>query len=167
MSRKNVLISIAALCLSLVGCSSSNNFIAEYSQIPNDEARIDFIAQRVFPEREFIGLMCRNQRLTDVAQLRDLPAGEHVLWVKAVLYHAHQNSASLKEATARFNVTLDGGKRYTVARDRKGDELTLWIAEVDSGQVVSDVITAQATTRAAVTALNYNDQWNQCREGTA
>lgn len=167
MSRKNTLLYSALLCLCLAGCSSSYNVFTEQSQIQENEARFDYFAQRVSPEREFIGLMCRNQRLTGVAQLRDLPPGEHVLWVKAVLYGANHNSASLKEATAKFNVTLDGGKRYTVLRDRDGDELTLWIAESDSGEVVSDVITAQASPRTASNKLNYNEQRNQCREGTA
>ncbi|GEM_PF-306873 len=167
MSCKNTLLYSALLTLCLAGCSSSNNVITQQSQIQDNEARVDYFAQRVFPEREFIGLMCRNQRLTGVAQLRDLPPGEHVLWVKAILYHAHHNNGAVKEATAKFDVSLDGGKRYTIERLRDGDELKLWIAESSSGEAVSEIVTTQATTRAAVSELNYNTQFNQCRDGTA
>ncbi|BFT30905.1 hypothetical protein D210916BOD24_20810 [Alteromonas sp. D210916BOD_24] len=138
------------------------DMIAQQAQVQPDEARIEFFAQRVESEKEYVQLMCRNHRLSDEFLLRDVEAGKHVLYVRARVINSNLDFQNVREAIVKFDVTLEGGKRYSLSQSREGDQMKIWLQESDTGLIASQII----DTTIEVPQMVGNLRVKQCREGT-
>ncbi|WP_412722608.1 hypothetical protein [Alteromonas sp. D210916BOD_24] len=163
MKLRSVTLTASMLLLStLCACSSVVDMIAQQAQVQPDEARIEFFAQRVESEKEYVQLMCRNHRLSDEFLLRDVEAGKHVLYVRARVINSNLDFQNVREAIVKFDVTLEGGKRYSLSQSREGDQMKIWLQESDTGLIASQII----DTTIEVPQMVGNLRVKQCREGT-
>ncbi|NCT49868.1 MAG: hypothetical protein GW763_18095 [Paraglaciecola sp.] len=89
---------------------------------------------------EYVYLMCFRKSLTSWDYPKQYPSGEHDLWVRAYVSE-RDIERSQKEAIVNFKVNLAAGKSYMLNRKRDGDNMAIWIQEVDSGLEVSEVKT--------------------------
>lgn len=146
----------------LVACTSVEKVIDEQATIQPNEARIDFYVQRLERKREFVQLMCENNRPNDEIEILDVEAGEHILYVRASVINSNLLFKNVREAVVRLDVNLEGGKRYTLNQDREDDNVTLWLQEADTGLIVSDTV----STTMGITSAVGNLRMKQCQEGT-
>jgi len=89
---------------------------------------------------EYIYLMCYRQRPTRWDTPKQYLSGEHSLWIEANISDSKLLSFR-KEAFVFFKVKLDSGKSYMLNRKLEGENISIWIQDVESGQKVSKVIT--------------------------
>lgn len=146
----------------LVACTSVGKVIDEQATIQPNEARIDFYVQRLDRQREFVQLMCENNRPNDEIEILDVEAGEHILYVRASVINSNLLFKNVREAVVRLDVNLEGGKRYTLNQDREDDNVTLWLQEADTGLIVSETV----STTMGLTSAVGNLRMKQCQEGT-
>lgn len=146
----------------LVACTSVGKVIDEQATIQPNEARIDFYVQRLDRQREFVQLMCENNRPNDEIEILDVEAGEHILYVRASVINSNLLFKNVREAVVRLDVNLEGGKRYTLNQDREDDNITLWLQEADTGLIVSETV----STTMGLTSAVGNLRMKQCQEGT-
>lgn len=166
MKLRSITLTASMLLLStLCACSSVVEMVAQQTQIQPNEARIDFFAQRVEAEKEYVQLMCRNHRLSEDLVLRDVAAGKHVLFVKASVINSNLDYQNVREAIVKFDVTLEGvegGKRYSLSQSREGDHMKIWLQESDTGLIASQII----DTTIEVPQMVGNLRVKQCKAGT-
>ncbi|MFC6440332.1 hypothetical protein [Bowmanella sp. JS7-9] len=115
-------------------------------------------------ERMYAYLMCYNQRPTMWAQPRQYEEGEHHLWVKVIAADgAVINSKS--EAITDFTVHLPEGKSYMLNRKtyENSNKIDVWIQEVDTGLLVSDVKTIELDRPKVV---KYQAERDMCESST-
>jgi len=146
----------------LVACTSVEKVIDEQATIQPNEARIDFYVQRLDRQREFVQLMCENNRPNDEIEILDVEAGEHILYVRASVINSNLLFKNVREAVVRLDANLEGGKRYTLNQDREDDNVTLWLQEADTGLIVSETV----STTMGITSAVGNLRMKQCQEGT-
>lgn len=146
----------------LVACTSVEKVIDEQATIQPNEARIDFYVQRLDRQREFVQLMCENNRPNDEIEILDVEAGEHILYVRSRVINSNLLFKNVREAVVRLDVNLEGGKRYTLNQDREDDNVTLWLQEADTGLIVSETV----STTMGLTGAIGNLRMKQCQEGT-
>ena len=146
----------------LVAWNSVEKVIDEQATIQPNEARIDFYVQRLDRQREFVQLMCENNRPNDEIEILDVEAGEHILYVRASVINSNLLFKNVREAVVRLDVNLEGGKRYTLNQDREDDNVTLWLQEADTGLIVSETV----STTMGLTSAVGNLRMKQCQEGT-
>ncbi|XQW86361.1 hypothetical protein ACOYR1_06450 [Thalassotalea piscium] len=91
---------------------------------------------------EYVHLMCFQKKPTEWAEPKQYLSGEHDLWVKASISEPDLIN-STKEAFVDFKVKLAPNKSYMLNRKLVDDKISIWIQEVDTGAVVSDVITSK------------------------
>ena len=70
---------------------------------------------------------------------------------------------SQKEAFVNFNVNLDSDKSYMLNRKREGDKISIWIQEVETGTVVSQVLTDELSRPLQI---DNELRKRQCRSGS-
>ncbi|MCF7499864.1 hypothetical protein [Pseudoalteromonas sp. L1] len=113
-------------------------------------------------QRDYVYLMCNSKSVSAWEQARQYEAGEHVLWVKAVISERDFPSSE-KNAFARFDMNFKEGGNYTLNREVKGDKISIWFADKETGNQASEVITKELKR-----PLVIEDQLRkkQCLEGT-
>lgn len=150
------------LLAQLAACSSFSQLTVPQAEIASNEARVDFYAQQWENEEEFVRLMCWNQRPSDEFRIRNISAGEHVLFVTAAVVNSGTRQKNRREAVVRLDADLEGGKRYSFAQSRKGDRMKVWIQETQTGLLASHVIDVEI----GVPNFVGNSRLEQCKEGT-
>ncbi|WP_231612837.1 hypothetical protein [Pseudoalteromonas sp. NZS11_1] len=106
--------------------------------------------------------MCFNKKPTQWAEPKQYISGEHDLWVKASVSNPDVLN-SQKEAFVNFNVNLDSDKSYMLNRKREGDKISIWIQEVETGTVVSQVLTDELSRPLQI---DNELRKRQCRSGS-
>ena len=149
----------------LFACSSATDMVTQQAEVQPNEARIDFFANRgeAFDnKREYVKLMCFNQRPNGALVLRDVVPGEHVLFVQASVVNTDLPDGTTREAIVRLDVNLEGGKRYSLNQSRDHHDMKVWLQETDSGVPVSEIVTTRVEYPKSVGDLRLE----QCKEGT-
>ena len=110
---------------------------------------------------ELVRLMCFRKKPTYRINTKQYVSGKHSLWLMATIeVNKHQYLA--KEAVANFNVTLEAGKSYMPNRKIQQGNISMWIQEVDSGLIVSDIVTKELS----YPTFKGNLREKQCKSGT-
>ena len=124
---------ICCLTIILSGCSS----VQLTPEVKEGYFRFLNFTKRESHRVSFVYLMCFRQKPTGWRNPKEYRSGKHNLVVKAVI---EQPGYGSKEAYANFNVDLDSGKRYML--NKKGDnaKISIWIQDVDTGVIVSDIV---------------------------
>ncbi|GMM68033.1 hypothetical protein MTsDn1_13280 [Alteromonas sp. MTD1] len=155
----------ATALLPLVACTSVVDVIDQQTDVQSDQSRIDFFANRgeAFDnQREFVTLMCFNNRPDGALVVRDVQQGEHVLFVRASVINNDLPIGNKREAIVRLNVNLEGGKRYSLNQVRDNHDMKVWLEEYKSGKPVSEIV----STRVEYPEFVGDLRLEQCREGT-
>lgn len=121
------------------------------SEISEGHARVENYYFDDGDRKETIRLMCFNNRLNDSNITRQLPAGNHELWVSAFI-EKNRIQTSDKQAYTQLSVRLEEGKEYTLNRKISDSDISFWIQEITTGQRVSDVV------KTGLTSALYNDE---------
>ena len=156
---------LATLIAPLFACSSATDMVTQQAEVQPNEARIDFFANRgeAFDnKREYVKLMCFNQRPNGALVLRDVEPGEHVLFVQASVVNTDLPDGTTREAIVRLDVNLEGGKRYSLNQSRDHHDMKVWLQDTDSGVPVSEIVTTRVEYPKSVGDLRLE----QCKEGT-
>ena len=156
---------LATAIAPLFACTSVPYIIDQQANVQPNEARIDFFANRgeAFDnKREYVNLMCFNQRPTSAAALRDVEEGEHVLYVRASVVNTDISEGNTREAIIRLDVNLEGGKRYSLNQSRDHHDMKVWLQETDTGIPVSEIVSTKVEYPQFVGDLRLD----QCKEGT-
>ena len=152
----------ALLLTQLAGCSVMTELPIPQASISPDEARVDFYLQQWKNEEELVRLMCWNQRPSKEFRVRDLSAGEHALFVVAAGKNSGVRQINRKEAVVRLDVNLEGGKRYSLAQPRDGENMKIWLQESETGYIASQIVDVDV----GVPPFVGNSRLEQCQEGT-
>jgi hypothetical protein len=150
----------------MAGCSSLPIDLG----VKEGHFRLENFAQNNRPTKEYVYLMCRLHRPVDLDGVRQHPAGvdvprqhpagQHNLWVKVVVNKP--SVAPTEFAFVNFDVSLDEGKSYMLNLEREGQNASVWIQEVETGIVASEIKTQELEVEQFVGNL----RWQQCEEGT-
>ena len=97
------------------------------------------MSSELLKKLEYVYLMCLHKRPISWTTPKQFISGEHDLWVKADISDRGIPN-SIKEAVVNFKVTLDSNKSYMLNREIKDEKISLWIQEVDTGDVVSQTL---------------------------
>lgn len=149
----------------LFACTSVIDIVDQQANVQPNEARIDFFANRgeAFDnKREYVTLMCFNQRPNRALALRDVEEGEHVLFVRASVINKDLPFGNVREAIVRLDVDLEGGKRYSLSQTRDNNDMKVWLQETDTGMPVSDIVSTRIQYPESVGDLRLE----QCKEGS-
>jgi hypothetical protein len=130
------LLSVVFVVVFLIGCSQMPVVVKD------NYFRFENFKRDVGQPQEYVYLMCLRKRPTYWSEPKQFLSGEHELWIKAII-RGKDTYNTEREAVANFKVTLDGGTSYMVNRKLQDDNISLWIQEVDTGLVVSNVITQE------------------------
>ena len=131
-------------CLSLLIASSISgcSILPFKTEIKENHFRFENFRQEDGTKRESIRLLCYKQSPSAWFEPRQYIAGEHVLWVKAsTKKQAVVNST--REAYVKFVVDLLPNKSYMLNRKVVEDDISIWVQDVSSGEVVSKVEVSQ------------------------
>jgi|TARA_Y100000296_G_C5088224_1_gene213491 hypothetical protein len=156
---------IATALAPIFGCSTVAEMVDQQAKVQPNEARIDFFANRgeAFDnEKEYVRLMCFNQRPNNELVLRDIEEGKHVLFVRASVVNTNLHISTTREAIVRLDVDLEGGKRYSLSQTRDNHDMKVWLQETDSGIPVSEIVSTKVEYPQFVGDLRFD----QCKEGT-
>lgn len=156
---------LATAIAPLFACTSVVDIVDQQANVQPNEARIDFFANRgeAFDnKREYVKLMCFNQRPNSALVLRDVEEGEHVLFVRASVINKDLPFGNVREAIVRLDVDLEGGKRYSLSQTRDNHDMKVWLQETDTGTPVSDIVSTRMQYPESVGDLRLE----QCKEGT-
>jgi len=156
---------IATALTPLFACTSVVDVVEQQAMIQPDEARIDFYSYRGVDfknKREYVTLMCFNNRPNGRLILRDVDKGEHILFVRAKVVNANLQLGKVREAIVRLDVNLEGGKRYSLSQFRDNHDMKVWLRETDTGIPVSEIV----STRVEYPKFVGNLRLQQCKEGT-
>ncbi|QJR79745.1 hypothetical protein CA267_002510 [Alteromonas pelagimontana] len=152
------LLGILILSLTTFSCS----VLPLSSEIEKDHFRFENFKRDKGPTIELVHLMCFHQQPTGWTEPKQFQSGPQNLWVKAnISQRGIPNST--KEAYANFKVDLDPGKSYMLNRTVEGDQISIWIQEVDSGLQVSKVSKSQL--KQPLLVDNYLRR-QQCEQGS-
>jgi len=77
------------------------------------------------------------------ARVKQYPAGIHNIIIRAQTNTVSQKGMSY----AQIILNLEEGKRYQLAREVDGDNISMWIFEADTKVIVSGVVTAKIISR--------------------
>lgn len=120
--------------------------LASCSQLPvvvkDNHYRFENFRTNDKDPEEFVILMCFRKKPTSWSEPKQFLSGKQNLWLRAII-KGNANQYLPKEAVANFNVTLDAGKNYMANREIQQNNISLWIQEVESGVIVSDIITKE------------------------
>ena len=130
--------------------------------VKDDSVRFENFKRTKTKNREHVYLMCFLQRPTEWAEPKQYPAGEHNLWVRAVVSRTGVPNSE-REAYANFKVNLPAGNSYMLNREIGDDnKIKLWIQQVDTGVHVSNVV--ETTLEVP---MNYAERINKRRCDTS
>jgi len=111
---------------------------------------------------EYVYLMCFHKKVTPYIYAKQMLAGEHDLWVKATSSRRGVKN-SIKEAIVNFKVNLEAGKNYQLNRKKTDGEIAIWIQNIDTGEIVSNVIKTKLKIRLIV---DERLRRKQCQSGS-
>jgi len=164
MKNLNILLLIL-FSISSVGCS----VLPINPEIKENHFRLENFKRDKERVKEHVYLMCYKKRPTSWQQPKQYAGGNHNLWVKATLsqhtalkYHL---SHVKKEAFANFNVNLAADKSYMLNRKIADKKIHLWLQEVETGKIVSDVKVADLNRRLPFVKANKLEK-NRCKTST-
>ena len=143
---------------SITGCST----FPLKSDIQDGHFRFENFRRDTGPTLEYVYLMCFSQEPTEWSEPRQFESGAHDLWVKASITERDILN-STREAYVNFDVTLAPGTSYMLNRKIVDDNISIWIAQADTGEVVSEVMT---TDLAAPPVVDYSLRRRQCQSGS-
>jgi hypothetical protein len=131
-------------------------------EIADGKFRIENFQSETGKQREYVYLMCHRKSESGWTQARQYDAGEHSLWVKAVVSDRDFPSAE-KNAFVRFDMDFQEGGNYLLNRKIDDDNISVWITNKDTGLQVSEIITEELKR-----PLIIEDQLRkkQCSEGS-
>ena len=153
---------ILNLILLLIMSTFLFGFLPIKTTIKADHFRFENFKRDKSVNQEFVHLMCFEKKPTSWAQPKQYPAGKHLLWVKALTYRQGV-PASEKNAFAKFEVQLEAGKSYMLNRKIEGEQISIWIQEVETGNKVS---TIEVTELKRPLLEEYQLRKDQCRLGS-
>lgn len=112
--------------------------------VKDNHFRFENFKRNVDQPLEIVQLMCEHKKPIAWTEPKQFLSGEQNLWIQAIIWDKG-NSYLAKEAVANFIITLNAGKSYMVNRKIQDENISLWIQEVKTGVVVSDVIIKKLT----------------------
>lgn len=140
------------------------NFSCSNFQIPNkiDEEKFRFENFQVLkgPQLELVSLMCYRKKISDWYGARQYEAGDHTLLVKAEV-------ETKRQAYVTFNVNLAAGHNYILNRTIEGENISIWIEDIDSGMKVSTIETAQLELYRNHKSMYYTKEEKKACEGSS
>ncbi|MFQ3190098.1 MAG: hypothetical protein ACI936_001228 [Paraglaciecola sp.] len=110
---------------------------------------------------ELVSLMCFRKKPSYRIEPKQFVSGENSLWLLATI-EGNENMYLAKEAVANFNITLDAGKSYMANRIIQQGNISMWIQEVDTGLIVSDIVNKELS----CPTFKGNLREKQCKSGT-
>jgi hypothetical protein len=154
--KKFTLLLAAVGSVAVSACST----ITSEPQVRDGSVRLENLRLKEPDNVTNVYLMCYKKRPTGWNEPKQYKAGQHELWVKAVVKSPSNGN---KELVTRFNVNLAAGNSYTLSRKLDGDNISIWLQNSNTGEVVSDVISAELKM-----ALTYDDNVSQkqCKSST-
>ena len=111
---------------------------------------------------EYVYLMCHRKKVTPYIYAKQMLAGDHNLWVRATSSRRGVKN-SIKEAIVNFKVNLAAGKNYQLNREKKDGKIAIWIQDIETGEIVSDVIKTKLKIRLIV---DERLRRKQCQSGS-
>ena len=135
--KKLKLLLISALSVASIGCST----LPLKVEVKEDHFRFENFKRDKSSKLELIHLMCFHKKETTWSEPKQYLSGEHDLWVKADISTPNIPN-STKEAFVNFKVKLEPNKSYMLNRKIVDDKISIWIQEVETGLVVSKVLTS-------------------------
>ena len=109
------------------------------TDIKENHARLENFISDKTNNKEYISLMCKNKKPTKWMTPTQILAGEHNIWIE-IKNSQSDTPNSERISFINVNVIFDEGKSYTLNRKRENNRLTVWIQELSSGSIVSEVI---------------------------
>ena len=159
MNMKNLnLVLVSALSMVALGCS----VFPIKAQVEENHFRFENFKRDKGLDLEYVHLMCYLKRPVSWAEPKQYEAGEHNLWVRADVSNRSFDD-STKEAIVNFKVKLESDKSYMLNRKITDDKIAIWIQEVDTGLVVSEILTPELKKPLLV---DYSLRKDQCESGS-
>ena len=156
--KKLYLAPIPLLLVILSACST----LPLKTELKEGHFQVENFKNDIGREKEYIHLMCFKKKPTCWNVPKQYLGGEHDLWVEARVSNG-SSLTSTREAFVHFNVNLDAGKNYTLNRKLDDKKISIWIQEIDTGAVVSDI----KTTDLKLAVFNKTRfRRKQCRTGS-
>jgi hypothetical protein len=156
---KNIpLVLIVCSSVMFAGC----NVFPLKAEVQEGKFRFENFKRDKGSDLEYVNLMCFHNKPTSWSEPKQYEAGEHNLWVRASLSRDGVEN-STREAIVNFKVDLDADKSYMLNRKREGEKIQLWIQEVNSTNILSNVIEAELK-RPLI--IEYGLRKEQCEAGS-
>jgi hypothetical protein len=146
------------LILGLSGCG----IFPVDTAIQENHFRFENFKRDVTDDAEFVYLMCSHKKPIGWEQAKQYESGEHNLWVMVETFE-RDIPASYKVAVVNFNVNLQAGANYMLNRKIDKRKALLWIQDVETGLIVSDVLTAELKRPLS---YHFLEKRKQCETGT-
>ena len=146
------------LILSLSGCGI---FPIE-TAIKENHFRFENFRRDVSDDLEFVYLMCSHHKPISWEHPKQYESGEHNLWVMVETYR-RVIPTSYRVAVVNFDVNLQADKSYMLNRKIVDRKASLWIQEVETGLIVSEVL---STDLERPLSYNFLEKRKQCKTGS-
>lgn len=161
MQKLNHLVS-SVLAVAVIGMSGCAN-VPVKAEVQEGKFRFENFKDDRGYDLQYVHLMCRYKRPIAWAESTiQYDAGPQSLWIKADIITARKER-SAGEAYVHFDVDLAAGHTYTVKRDIKGHDISIWIENMDTGEKITEV--AQAVLKPKL-LVEDNLRKTQCEQGT-
>jgi hypothetical protein len=146
------------LILSLSGCG----ILPIETAIKENHFRFENFKRDVSDDLEFVYLMCSHKKPISWEQAKQYESGEHNLWVMVETYR-RDIPTSYRVAVVNFDVNLPPNKSYMLNRKIVKRKAFLWIQEVDTGLIVSEI--SEADLKRPL-SYDFLEKRKQCKTGT-
>ncbi|MBU3005122.1 hypothetical protein [Paraglaciecola arctica] len=146
------------LVLSLSGCG----ILPFETAIKENHFRFENFKRDMDDDLEYVYLMCSHKKPIHWQQPKQYESGKHNLWVMVETFQ-RDIPISYKTAVVNFDVDLQADKSYMLNRKIVKRKALLWIQEVDTGLIVSDVLSAELKHPIS---YDFLEKRKQCKTGT-
>jgi hypothetical protein len=146
------------LILSLSGCGI---FPIE-TAIKENHFRFENFKRDVSDDLEYVYLMCSHEKPIGWEQAKQYESGQHDLWVMIETLQ-RDIPISHRVAVVKFNVNLQADNSYMLNRKIVKRKALLWIQEVDTGLIVSEILMADLKQPLS---YNFLEKRKQCKTGS-
>jgi hypothetical protein len=130
--------------------------------IKEDHFRFENFRRVVSDDLEFVYLMCSHKKPIRWEQPKQYESGEHNLWVMVETFR-RDIPTTHKVAVVNFDVDLQADTNYMLNRKIDNRKALLWIQEVDSGLIVSEVLSADLKRPLS---YDFLEKRKQCKSGS-
>jgi hypothetical protein len=150
------------LSLLLAFCLTGCGIIPIETAIKDNHFRFENFKRDVSDDLEYVYLMCSHKKPVSWEQAKQYESGEHSLWVMVETYR-RDIPISLRVSVVNFDVNLQADKSYMLNRKIVDRKASLWIQEVETGLIVSDVLLADLEKPLS---YDFLEKREQCKTGT-